>query len=438
MKSLLLVILFTAATAFAQIKPEVLATSTAANFTADSLTPEAREAWDKRDDAIAEARTHLLSEMIVDRLFELEAKARGTTVDKMTAEVAGKVAEPTAQQIQAVYDASRDQLGGASQDEAAPKIVNFLKRRESNRLLQEFVTELEQKYKLTHGKDVNAKPLAPVDVLAKIGTATITAKIFEDVNRIGLGKKWYEVYAQMRSDLVTTIYSTLVTAEAEALKIDSSEYISREITAKIKDYTDEERDALEDALQKRLFAKYKVKFTVNEPARMAQNISIDDDPASGPASAPVTVVMFTDFQCPACARAHPVIKRVLAEYGNRVRFVVRDFPLETIHENAFQAARAANAANAQGKFIPYTEKLYTHQGALDRDSLLKYAGELGLNVKQFEIDFSSEKVADEIRKDQADGKSYGIGGTPAVFVNGVSVWPLPWELRRAIDRASVR
>jgi protein-disulfide isomerase len=121
-----------------------------------------------------------------------------------------------------------------------------------------------------------------------------------------------------------------------------------------------------------------------------------------------------------------------------VRFVVRDFPLEKIHENAFIAARAANAANAQGKFAAYTEKLYTHQDALDRDSLLKYAGELGLNVKQFEIDFSSERTAAEIRKDIADGKTYGIGGTPTVFVNGVSVWPLAWELRRAIDRALVR
>jgi protein-disulfide isomerase len=437
MRSLLLVVFLATVTAFAQTKPDILATSVAANFTAESLSSEAREAWDKRDAAVAETRTHLFSEMVADRLLELEAKARATTVEKMMADVAGKAADPTAEQIQAVYEANRDQLGGVSQEEVRPKILNFLKQQESNRLMQEFVSGLEAKYKITYGKDVNAK-LLPTDVLAKIGTTTITAKAFDDANRVAIGKKWYEIYAQMRNDLVTTIYSTLVTKEAEAAGIDSSDYIGREITSKIKDYTDEERETLEDALQKRLFAKYKVKFTANEPFVAKQLVSVDDDPASGPATAPVTVVMFTDFQCPACSHSHPIIKRVLAEYGNKVRFVVRDFPLEKIHENAFIAARAANAANAQGKFAAYTEKLYTHQDALDRDSLLKYAGELGLNVKQFEIDFSSERTAAEIRKDIADGKTYGIGGTPTVFVNGVSVWPLAWELRRAIDRALVR
>lgn len=438
MKSLFLFILLSATAAFSQVKPEVLATSTAATFTVDSLTAEAREAWDKRSETIAETRTHLLAEMVTHRLFSLEAAAQRTTVDKLTANVAAKAGEPSAQQVQAVYDANRDQLSGASQDEVRPRIVSYLKQQESNRLMQEFVNGLEKKYSVTYGKDVNAKPLAPTDVLAKIGTTTITAKSFDDENRIEIAKKWYEIYAQMRTDLVGSIYSTLVTKEAEVLKIDSSEYISREVTSKIKDYSDNERETLEDALQKKLFAKYKVRSATTEPMRAVQQIAVDDDPASGPATAPVTVVMFTDFQCPACARAHPVIKRVLAEYGNKVRLVVRDFPLEKIHENAFTAARAAYAANAQGRFTEYTEKLYADQASLDRDSLIKYAGELGLNVKQFELDFSSEKSAAEVRKDQADGRSYGIGGTPAVFVNGATVWPITWELRRAIDRELVR
>jgi protein-disulfide isomerase len=146
--------------------------------------------------------------------------------------------------------------------------------------------------------------------------------------------------------------------------------------------------------------------------------------------------MFSDFQCPACGRTHPVLKQVLAEYGDKVRFAVRDFPLENIHENAFQAALAANAARTQGKFFEYADVLYRNQEALDKASLVKYAGELGLNVKQFELDFSDAKAANEIRKDQADGRSYGIGGTPAIFVNGVKVQRLSADaFRRAIDRA---
>ncbi|HKX84191.1 MAG TPA: thioredoxin domain-containing protein [Pyrinomonadaceae bacterium] len=437
MKPLLLFILF-AAGVVAQTKPELLASSTVADFTADSLTSGARELWDKRNDTIAETRSHLLAEMITDRLFSLEAASQKTTVEKLTASIAAQAAEPTTQQIQAVYDANRNQLEGVSQDEVRPRIVSFLKQQETNRLMQEFINGLEKKHGVTYGKGVNAKPLLPADVLAKVGMTSITAKTFEDTNRVELAKKWYEIYAQMRTDLVGSIYSTIVTKEAESLNIDSSEYISREITSKIKNYTDEERETLEDALQRRLFTKYKVKFLANEPFRAAQTVATDDDPSSGLATAAVTIVMFTDFQCPACSRAHPVIKRILAEYGSKVRFVVRDFPLEKIHENAFIAARAAAAANAQGKFAAYTDKLYTNQGSLDRKSLTKYAAELGLNVKQFELDFSSEKTAAEIRKDIADGKGYGIGGTPAVFVNGSNVWPLSWELRLAIDRALIR
>ncbi len=167
-----------------------------------------------------------------------------------------------------------------------------------------------------------------------------------------------------------------------------------------------------------------------------QNISVDDDPAQGKTTAPVTIVMFTDFQCSACSATYPVLKQAIAEYADKIRFVERDFPLITIHENAFQAALAAGAANAQGKFFEYTEVLYKNQNALDKDSLKKYAADLGLNVKQFELDLASPKIADEVRKDMEDGKTYGISGTPTIYVNGVKVRNLSAEaFRSAIERA---
>jgi protein-disulfide isomerase len=167
-----------------------------------------------------------------------------------------------------------------------------------------------------------------------------------------------------------------------------------------------------------------------------QNISIDDDPTQGKTTAPVTVVMFTDFQCPACAATHPVLKKVLAEYADKVRFVVRDFPLVQIHQNAFQAALAANAANAQGKFFEYIEILYKNQTVLDAASLKKYADEAGLNQKQFALDLSQPKFADEVRKDMTDGKTYGISATPTIFVNGVKVRNLSAQaFKTAIENA---
>ena len=194
-----------------------------------------------------------------------------------------------------------------------------------------------------------------------------------------------------------------------------------EVTDKLKDYTEQEKFELETALQKRLFAKYSAKIFLKEPIPLSQSISVDDDPATGPSSAPVTIVMFSDFQCPACSAAHPILKSVIAEYPGKIRFVVRDYPLLSLHENAFRAALAANAAKAQGKFFEYIELLYTHQGELDDASLKKYAAGLSLNPKQFELDLTDEKTAAEVRKDMADAVVYGVSWTPTIYVNGVKL-----------------
>ena len=128
-----------------------------------------------------------------------------------------------------------------------------------------------------------------------------------------------------------------------------------------------------------------------------QNISVDDDPARGEANAPVTIVEFTDFQCPACAAMHPVLEEVLKSYGNKVRFVVRDFPLNQ-HECARKAAEAANAANAQGKFFEYIALLFKNQKALDVPSLKKYASELGLDRARFDAALDRGVYAAEVQE----------------------------------------
>ena len=192
---------------------------------------------------------------------------------------------------------------------------------------------------------------------------------------------------------------------------------------------------LQNDLAKRLFKKYNANFLLKEPEPLVLNISIENEPAQGKPNAPVTVVMFTDFQCPACSAVYPVLKKVVLEYGDKVRLVVRDFPLVNLHENAFNAALAANAANAQGKFFVYKELLYKNQENLDKASLIKYAEQIGLNIEQFKLDLENKKFADEVRADMADGKSYGINATPTIFVNGVKVRELSAEnFRNAIEK----
>jgi protein-disulfide isomerase len=201
-------------------------------------------------------------------------------------------------------------------------------------------------------------------------------------------------------------------------------------------YTAGERYELENDLRKRLSAKYKTQILLKEPAPLKFDIPIAGAPSRGNAAAPVTVVMFSDFQCSACAATHPVLQKVLAEYGDKTRLVVRNYPLTQIHADAFRAALAANAAHAQGKFFEFTEILYLNQEALDAESLKKYAAEIGLNLRQFELDLQSEKNAAGVRRDLADGKSYGITGTPTVFVNGVKVRAISADgFREAIDKA---
>jgi protein-disulfide isomerase len=195
------------------------------------------------------------------------------------------------------------------------------------------------------------------------------------------------------------------------------------------------RQRLERTMSDTLRKGAQIRLLISEPQPPTQIISTDDDPSRGVATAPVTVVEFTDFQCPSCAAMHPVLEEVLKSYGNKVRLVVRDFPL-AMHANARKAAEAANAAHAQGKFFEYAALLFKRQDALDVPSLKKYASELGLDSARFDAALDGGTFAAEVRHDIADGEVYGIDSTPTIFVNGVLLKTLSAEgLRAAIDRA---
>ncbi|MFN6963932.1 MAG: thioredoxin domain-containing protein [Pyrinomonadaceae bacterium] len=414
----------------------ILATAGKLSFTTDSLSDEGKKLYEERHSVIANARTTLLGEMAGDLLLELESSAKGTTPSRLIADVRAKVADPPAADIKAVLDANEDKLAAVSPDEARRQVVAFLRRDAEQKAVNDYLDGLRSRYKFALGKDVKAAGLKPADVLLTAGGRSITVQDFESKYRVELNDAEFEIYEDLVADLESSILSALVAEEAKLQGIDATDYMAREITDKQREFTDRERYDLETALRSRLFAKYPVKILLKPPTPIVQSISVDDDPATGPAAAAVTVVMFSDFQCPTCARTHPVLKQVIGEFPGKVKLVVRDFPLEAIHADAFNAARAANAARAQGKYFEFIDVLYRNQEALDLDSLKRYAAEVGLNVQKFEIDFNAENNADEIRKDLADGDSYGVGGTPTIFVNGVKVRRLSAEaFRQAIKDA---
>ena len=150
----------------------------------------------------------------------------------------------------------------------------------------------------------------------------------------------------------------------------------------------------------------------------------DDDPVLGNPDAPVTVIEFSDFQCPFCGRFHKVIeKQLIDKYvkTGKVKFVYRDFAF--LGEESQWAAEAAECADEQGKFWDYHDYLFEHQngenqGAFEKENLIKFASILGLDMTKFKECVDSGKFTQEVRKDMEDGQQSGVRGTPATFIGG--------------------
>ena len=140
-------------------------------------------------------------------------------------------------------------------------------------------------------------------------------------------------------------------------------------------------------------------------------------PMKGAKDAPVTIVQFSDFQCPFCSRVEPTVAKVMDEYKGKVRVVWRDLPLP-FHPNAMPAAIAARAAGEQGKFWEMHDKIFADQAHMDRATYEKYAGELGLNMGKFKAALDANKGKEAIEADSAAGGKIGARGTPAFFING--------------------
>jgi protein-disulfide isomerase len=152
-------------------------------------------------------------------------------------------------------------------------------------------------------------------------------------------------------------------------------------------------------------------------AELQARIAGSDAPSFGPVNARVTVVAFSDFQCPFCSKAADVTRQLKAKYGEKIRFVFRNFPLP-FHKNAESAAEASLAANAQGKFWEMHDKMFANQKRLDRDSLESYAKDLGLDMSKFRAALDSRDYENSVRADASLASEAVVRGTPTLFVNG--------------------
>jgi protein-disulfide isomerase len=160
----------------------------------------------------------------------------------------------------------------------------------------------------------------------------------------------------------------------------------------------------------------------NQPAapRAPVVIPITDEPSKGPANAKVTIVEYTDFQCPFCSRFANNLEEAIKAYPNDVRVVVKQFPLG-FHQNAQIAAEASLAAHAQGKFWEMYDVMWKNQQALTRPDLEKYAEQIGLNMARFKEALDKGTYTQKVKDQMAEGQKFGVSGTPSWFVNGVFV-----------------
>jgi protein-disulfide isomerase len=303
--------------------------------------------------------------------------------------------------------------------------------------------------KATKASDKGASSAAS-GVAAKVGDKTITLAELDDkaaANLMKVRQQEFEVRSQALDQMIN---DELLDREAKAKGVTKDKLIDTEISSKVPAPSQAEVDAYYEAnkarmgtqtkeqispqisamlkqqkqagvqadYMKTLRQKYGVKVMI-EPPRV--DVSVDDDAArGGGATAPVTIVEFSDFQCPYCSRAEGVVDEVMKKYGNKVRLVYRDYPL-SFHPNAENAAMASECAKEQSKYWEMHKAMFDNQAKLASTDLVETAGTLGMDKDKFKTCLDSGKFRTEVQKDFQDGQKAGVSGTPTFFINGVMI-----------------
>ncbi|WCL50295.1 DsbA family protein [Leptospira sp. GIMC2001] len=181
-------------------------------------------------------------------------------------------------------------------------------------------------------------------------------------------------------------------------------------------------------VQRELIKKYNVAMNVQDPPTIRHEVPEGDNPSIGSKNAKVTIIEFSDFECPFCKRSQDVNKRLREKYKDKIRWVFRDFPLD-FHENAMYAHAAANCAIPQDKYWEFFDILFENSGNLGKGNVDYLATKAGLDKGKYQECMSKEEsLVAEIRSDMSEGQKFGVTGTPAFFINGIFVsGALPFE-----------
>ena len=434
--------------------PEILGVVNGVKITKQDLSPETRARVEQLQRQVIEARQRELDLQIDSMLLENEAKKRGVSPSQVIKdEVIAKVQPATEAEAQAFYEKNKSSIKAEFKDEKN-NILEYLRYERQQEQAQKFAERLRASAQVKVLAKPTALPSTAADrarVLATVNDKQITMGNIENSLRPLIFNVQEQVYALRKQDLELKINDTLLAQEAQKKGITTRALLETEVSAKVPRVTDAEAQAFYNENKERISGDFaqtktqivqymqerkereatlafaeqlrrasKIETNLTAPESPAFSIATDDQPAKGTANALVTIVTFTDFECPSCARQHPVLEQLVSEFGDRVRLVVRDFPLSQ-HANARKAAEAAEAAREQGKYWEYVSVLYRNQSALGIDNLRQYATDLGLDRARFDASLDSGKFADNVQRDLVDGRKLGINGTPTLYINGKRV-----------------
>lgn len=297
-------------------------------------------------------------------------------------------------------------------------------------------------------KTATAAALSPTSAVAVIGDKTITLQDVDSQAASALVKVRQDEYEARRQALEGLVNEEVAAKEALAKKVSKEDLIKKEVADKVADPPQSDIDTFyeqnktrfgaqtkeqiapqialmlkgqkmqdaQKAYYKSLRQKYGVKTMLEPPRTM---VAVDDDASRGPAKAPVTIVEFSDYQCPYCSRAEQTVTEVLKKYGDKIRLVYRDYPL-SFHQNANIAAQASECAKDQGKFWEMHGAMFANQSKLTQNELVETAGGIsGIDKEKFKACLDSGKFKDEVQKDFEEGVKAGVTGTPTFFINGI-------------------
>jgi protein-disulfide isomerase len=299
------------------------------------------------------------------------------------------------------------------------------------------------------GLAVAAQTPAKGEPLAELDGEAITAEEVEKAIAAQLSKLEEQIYNLKRQKVEALITERLLAREAAKRGVTVQALLDAEVTTKVALVTEQEietsyqanktrlkgdeatvREQIRAQLQKQkleagreafmqsLRSQAKVVVHLKAPAVFRAEVSVDGAPFKGPTTAPVTIVEFSDFHCPFCKRVLPTLTQLESQYGDKVKLVFRDYPIDNLHPAARKAHEAARCAHDQGKFWAYHDALFEKAPKASPEQLKTYAQEVGLDVAAFEQCVNSEAYQAAVQRDVEEGTRVGVTGTPAFFING--------------------